>query len=317
MKLEQPIDAAPREQRNVHEETWLLGQAPMRKFLDFVQDLAMESQVAKRSQLIKEWGAAAAYYDELAETEAGIADRLDCREPDPALAPLIADVMHSSRFTSTFDSLPTRIAMVELAKLVVCQNHVTRTFVDALKARLGPDPAPADLLRFCLPLDEGRAPVKIREVGAKRFVFSSDSTDFRFHESVLLTPAQLAGYASFGEIAGVVGLVVGFSSNFLNAVCDDDSGRLLLHNGYHRACALLELGVTHAPCVVQTVGSRDELDIVAKSVVANDPGYFFNGPRPPLLKDFLDPRIRKVLPIKKVSRMIEVNFDVRDFFVED
>lgn len=29
----------------------------------------------------------------------------------------------------------------------------------------------------------------------------------------------------------------------MNAICDDDSGRVLLQNGYHRACALLELGV--------------------------------------------------------------------------
>lgn len=317
MKLEHPMRAALHHPRHEHEETWLLGQAPLRKYLDFLDDLGLAALRAQRAQLIQEWGAAAECYEELAGLEAGIADQLDCRAPDPELAPLVDEVMSSTRFTHTFDSLPTRVAMVELSKLVVCQNHVTRNFVDSLKARLGPDPAPADLLRFCLPLDEGRAPVKIREVGSKRVVFSCDSTDFRFHESVLLTPAQLAGYATFGEIAGVVGLVVGFSSNFLNAVCDDDSGRLLLHNGYHRACALLELGITHAPCVVQTVSSRDELDIVAKPVVANDPGYFFNAPRPPLLKDFADPRIRKVLPIRKVSRMIEVNFEVRDYFVED
>jgi hypothetical protein len=303
--------------RHAHEETWLLGQAPLRKYLDFVQDLGIEALLPERLALIQEWSAAAAYYDELARREPGIADHPDCRAIEPALAPLVEEVTSSTRYTSTFDSLPTRIAMVELAHLVVCQNHVTRSFVESLKARLGPHPDLAALLRFCLPLDDARAPVQIREVGSKRFVFSSSSTDFRFHESVLLKPQQLSGYASFGEIAGVVGLVVGFSSNFLNAVCDDDSGRLLLHNGYHRACALLELGITHAPCVVQTVTSRDELDIVAKPVVANDPGYFFNGPRPPLLKDFVDPRIRKVLPIKKVSRTIEVNFEVRDYFVED
>jgi hypothetical protein len=56
---------------------------------------------------------------------------------------------------------------------------------------------------------------------------------------------------------------------------------------------------------------------VAKSIVANDPGYFFNAPRPPLLKDFADPRIRKVLSIRKMSHVIEVNFEVRDYFIDD
>lgn len=101
----------------------------------------------------------------------------------------------------------------------------------------------------------------------------------------------------------------------MNAVCDDDSGRLLLHNGYHRACALLELGITHAPCIVQTAASVDELYLVAKPIVANNPGHFVNAPRPALLKDFANPRIAKHLPIKRLTRMIEVNFDIRDYIV--
>jgi hypothetical protein len=206
--------------------------------------------------------------------------------------------------------------MVDLAHLVVCQNHVTHTFVEAIKARLGPDPDPVALFRCCLPLEDGPGPVEIRTAGSKRYVFRSPSTDFRFHEPILLQEGQLGGHQAFGAVAAALGLVVGFSCNFMNAVCDDDSGRLLLHNGYHRACALLALGVRHAPCVVQTVTSRDELDIVAKPVVANDPGYFFNAPRPPLLKDFLDPRICKLVPIKKMVRVIELSYEVRDYFTE-
>lgn len=299
------------------EEMWLLGQAPLRKYLDFVQDMGIKGAAPARPDLVREWSAAALYYEELEKREAGIADRIACTPLPPELAPLAAEILASPRYTRTFDSLPTHIAMVEVEKLLVCQNHVTRSFVDCLKERLGPDPDPATLFRFCLPLEDSSAPMQIREVGSKRYVFRSESTDFRFHEPVLLSARQLSGYEPYGAVAGVVGLVVGYSSNFLNAVCDDDSGRLLLHNGYHRACALLELGVKHAPCVIQTVTSRDELDIVAKSVVANDPGYFFNAPRPPLLKDFADPRIRKILPIKKMSCVIEVNFEVRDYFVED
>lgn len=298
------------------EEMWLLGQAPLRKYLDFVDDVGYGSKSGS-TPLVQEWSAAALWYEELAKREPGIADHLDCRPLDPSLAPLADDIVSSDRFKRTFDRLPARLAMVELARLVVCQNHVTRSFVDRLKQRLGPEPEPAALFGFCLPPRDSQAPVRIRELGSKRYEFRSDSTDFRFHEPVLLKPQQLADYASFGSVASALGLVVGYSSNFMNAVCDDDSGRLLLHNGYHRACALLELGVTHAPCVVQTVTSRDELDLVAKPIVAESPGYFFNAPRPPLLKDFLDPKIRKLLPIRKVSRVIEVSFEVRDYMAED
>jgi hypothetical protein len=296
---------------------WLLGQPPLRKYLDFITGFGAGPHIVDRSPLVQEWSAAAAWYEELARLEPGVADHLDCEPLAPALAPLAEATLASPRFTLSFNTLPSRLAMVELGRLVVCQNHVTRSFVDRLKESLGPDPDPAALFHFCLPPEEGKAPVRIRELGARRYEFRSDSTDFRFHEPVLLKPHQLADHASFGAVAAALGLVVGYSSNFLNAVCDDDSGRLVLHNGYHRACALLELGITHAPCVVQTVTSRDELDLVAKPIVANGPGYFFNAPRPPLLRDFLDPRIRKLLPIRKVSRVIEVAFEVRDYMTDD
>lgn len=311
-----PVAAiAPLEQA-VHHEAWLLGQAPLRKYLDFVGDFGVPGLNGARPDLVREWTAAELVYEELARSEAGSADRLACPPLDPALAPLVEQVRASPRYTRTFDSLPTGIRMVDLAHLVVCQNHVTQTFVDALCARLGPDPDPVTLFRCCLPLDDGAGPVEIRAMGSKRYQFRSPSTDFRFHEPVMLREDQLSGHEAFGAIAGALGLVVGFSCNFMNAVCDADSGRLLLHNGYHRACALLAAGVRYAPCVVQTVGSRDELDIVAKPVVASDPGYFFNAPRPPLLKDFLDPRICKRVPIKRMVRVIELSYEVRDYYME-
>ncbi|MFC4930751.1 hypothetical protein [Massilia sp. GCM10023247] len=317
MKRDSELNETLAQAASTEQEMWLLGQAPLRKYLDFIEDIGSGPKPGNHTALVQEWSAAAAWYEELAEREPGIADKLDCRPIDPALAPLADEILAIDRYQRTFDHLPARLAMVELAHLVVCQNHVTRSFVDRLKERLGPHPEPAALFRFCLPAQDSQAPVQIRELGSKRYEFRSDSTDFRFHEPVLLKPHQLAEYASFGSVAAAVGLVVGYSSNFLNAVCDDDSGRLLLHNGYHRACALLELGITHVPCVVQTVTSRDELDLIAKPIVASSPGYFFNAPRPPLLKDFLDPKIRKLLPIRKVSRVVEVSFEVRDYMAED
>ena len=57
-----------------------------------------------------------------------------------------------------------------------------------------------------------------------------------------------------------MGLVVGFSSNYLNVVAAE--GRLVLNNGYHRVYALRERGVTHVPCVMQRVTRREELELV-------------------------------------------------------
>jgi len=301
----------------IQREVWLLGQPPLTKYLDFVRGFGIEGARCDRARLVREWSSANDYYEELEEREAGIANALECLPLPAEMAAQAARLMEDPRFRHTFDSLPTKIEMVRIDHLVICQNHVNRDFVDHLKSRLGSSPGPEALFDFCQPSEDRWAPVQMREHGYQHYSFRSDSADLRLHELALLRPDQLQGHDSAGTVSGAVGVMVGFSSNCLNAIRDDDSGRLLLNNGYHRACALLELGITHAPCVVQTVTRRDELDLTAKAVVARDPGYFFNGKRPPLLKDYLDPRIRTSFPIRKVSRVIEVKVEVREFFAPD
>ncbi len=309
-----PVDQAD---KIPHEEIWLLGQPLLRNYLDFVQESVVGGAQMNRVALTDEWRAANDYYEILAKTEAGIADDVECAALDSKLQHLAENVMSDARYRHTFDSLPTRFGMVELDKLVIYQIHVTGSFLHTLRQRLRPNPDLASLFHFCLPLETPDAPIRIERVGSKRFVFRSDSTDFRFQESLLLQPDQVCGYENYGSLAGVAGVAVGFGSNFLNVIQDDDSQRLLLHNGYHRACALRAAGITHAPCIIQTVTRRDELDISADPEVAKSPGYYFNAPRPPLLKDYFDPKIRKVLPIKKMIRMVEVNFDVKEFWLPE
>jgi hypothetical protein len=54
---------------------------------------------------------------------------------------------------------------------------------------------------------------------------------------------------------------------------------------------------------------------VAKRRVAEDPEFYFHTARPPL--DFFDPKIRKVLPVYKLVRMIEVGYEVSDCVVPE
>jgi hypothetical protein len=93
--------------------------------------------------------------------------------------------------------------------------------------------------------------------------------------------------------------------------------RLILQNGYHRAYALRDLGVTHAVCAIQEVTRRDELKLVAADIVVDAPEFYCRAKRPPLLKDFFDPKIRKVLNVRRMRRMIEVKLEVREFQIVD
>jgi hypothetical protein len=305
------FDAESIESIRTVDEVWLLGQPPLSDYLDFVRHWVIGGATADRAALTDEWRAANDYYHELEQAEAGIADRVGCRELDPELAAMAAEVMVDARYRQAFDTVPSSFGMVELDQLVIFQPHVTSQHVEALKAQLGPAPDPAALFRFCFPLGRSEPPVRIRQAGSRRYLFSSRSADFRFHEGLVLRPEQVHDYDTFGSVGGILGLVVGFGPNFLSAVRSDN--RLILHNGYHRAYALRELGITHAPCVIETVTRRDELDVVAKDDVCQKPAFYLKAARPPLLKDFFDPKIRKVLRIERSVRVVEVSYEVREF----
>ena len=297
------------------EEVWLLGQPPLESYLDHLREHAVGEPDGSHSASVDEWRTANDYYYDLAEKEAGLPDKIEIRDVDPSLQPLMDELIADSRFRRAFDALPTRIAMVELDKLIVSQRHVDLHQAYRLKRRFKKPPAPEELFRLCLPVDGSEAPVHVRRVGSRRFMFWSRSSDFRFHEAALLEPDQLRGYDPYGSIGSVLALMVGYGSNFLNAIHSDN--RLLLHNGHHRAYALRAMGITHAPCILRTVTCRDELSLVASADTTNNPGFYFKAPRPPVLKDFFDPRIRKVIRVPALVRMIEVSFEVKEHEVLD
>jgi len=124
---------------------------------------------------------------------------------------------------------------------------------------------------------------------------------------------NIQNYPPPGNLVGVVGLAVGFGSNFMNAIYAEK--RLILNNGSHRAYALREMGVTHVPCIVQHVSSRDQLDVVAASQVEDNPDYFLKHPRPSMLIDYFNPRLRKVMPVHRQLRQVTVKFEVDEAYV--
>ncbi|MBI4624608.1 MAG: hypothetical protein HY736_15495 [Verrucomicrobia bacterium] len=145
------------------------------------------------------------------------------------------------------------------------------------------------------------------------FVFVSPSNDLRLLNTLAQEPVQFATPISSGSVVGAVGVAVGFSINFLMAVFAE--GRLILANGSHRAYALRDLGVTHVPCVIQHVASREERDVVASEDVREEPDLYLRHPRPPMLKDYFEPLLHKVTPVHRRNRQITVRIEVDEAFV--
>ena len=124
-------------------------------------------------------------------------------------------------------------------------------------------------------------------------------------DSVILSPTQVSGYQQRGPAAGVVALVVGFTANCLSAIRVEN--RLILNNGSHRAFALRDMGITHAPCVIQTVSRREELPVVSEPV-SQEPDLYLKADRPPLLKDYFDQKLRKLAKVPRKSRQVKIVF---------
>ena len=296
-------------------EVWLLGQPPLQSYLRFVEEMVVDGAKIPKSTLVDEWRAANDYYGELEQSEAGFADKAEIQKLDKALVPLARAVKASPQFKRAFDTLPTRIEMVQLDRLIVSQKCISLHHTDAQKTRLGPAPNAKDVFRFCLPLERAEAPVRMRKTGAHRYVYWSESADFRFQEAAHLRPNQISGFTPSGAVGGIIGLMVGYDSNFLN--CVQSESRLLLQDGHHRAYALRDLGITHAPCIIQTVSRLDELKLVAGGAVLDDPGFYFTARRPPVLKDFFDPKIRKNFAVHPAASVVEISFEVREYTTRD
>lgn len=288
---------------------WLLGQPHLSDYIGFVTKKTVNGGDHDPLDLTTEWRAANDLYYELEQAEAGLADTIDCRPIEPELEPLAAALRANAWFRKSFDNLPTSFLKVELDKLIVSQTHVESSFTESLSQMLAGTPDAASLFRFCLPLEKEMAPVRIQRLTGDRFLFSCLSNDFRPHSARVFMPDELAGFESIGPVAAMVGMMIGFGSNFMSAV--RSGGRLVLQNGYHRAYTLRSLGFTHAYCIVEDVTRKDELKLTADDDVVADPAFYFAAKRPPLLKDFFDPRLRKELEALPTETKVEVEIQVR------
>ena len=289
---------------------YLLARSSLDDYQGFMADYAADGAGADRRRLVAEWKAAA---DRMQELRAAAPDRADGAEIDPlppALRPLVAHVEADPVFRRAFSDAEYEIAVVDLDAVVVSQKLVSLEHVRRLRAQLGPNPSSEALFRFCLPFDRRPPDHRASRIGDDEFAFVSGSSDLRFLEAVMLRPDQLTGYQAAGPVAGIVALVVGFGSNYLNVL--SINGRLILNNGNHRACALWDAGVRRVPCVVQTLTHPDEIDVHAPRAVKRNPDFYLTEPRPPLLGDYFDPVLSRRVNVALTRKQVRVGYSVEE-----
>jgi hypothetical protein len=290
------------------ENLYLTGRPALKQFLRFVRSEAVNPP--GEGTLTDEWKAANDYIRDLEKEEAGMADAPPIGKLGREFEPLLIEFLRNPLVRHGFNTVPTEIAIVELDRLVVYQKHIDLTFVRQLQRRLAPAPSEEEIFRTCLPAEHRTPPVKWSQVHRDKFVIMSPSNDLRFLGTMTLRPEHIRDYPPPGNLAGVLGLALGFGSNFLSALYAEK--RLILNNGSHRAYALREMGVTHVPCIVEHVSSREELDVVASSEVRRNPDLYLKHARPSMLKDYFHPKLRKVMPVHRRLLQLTVKFEVEE-----
>ncbi len=291
------------------EMVWILGQPQLQDYLDFQTNKVIGGDLSDLRAHVADWRAANDLYYDLEQSEAGLADTIGCSPLPPELVPLASEVEEHRWFKSSFADLPYSFERVELDKLVISQTQVETGYAGRIADALGPEPSQESLFGFCLPLEREFPSYRVKRLGSTRYQFTSFSSDFRDHRPILLTGEDLEALTLANPAMAFLGVPIGFGSNLLSGI--RSGSRVLLQNGYHRAYALRSAGFTHAWCVVETVTRKDELRLTAGEDVISDPEFYFASRRPPMLKDFFDPRLARHFRARRSEFVIDVEISIR------
>lgn len=285
-----------------------MGATRMADFIDFVRERAVGGMEMDQGDLADMWREASVVFNALQTTEAGAADKPQILPLSRVLQAHVNRLIKLTSFQQTFSAVPVAFGMVELDKLVVTQHHIGRASVDRMASKLPRPPSDSDLATVCLPLTAADATFKVAHQDGERFVFVSDTHDTRFLGAQLVNPADIRNLKVNGHPQAVLALSVGFTTNVLNVVRYGD--RVVLNNGYHRALALRELGVTHAPCLIQVCAHWEDVGLAGSSEMYDNGPVYFSSARPPLLRDFANPQLVRAFAARRLTREIRLTYEV-------
>jgi len=289
----------------IEECVYLIGRPPISEFLGFIQTQTIDAKKADMGLLTEEWRKANDRVKEIEISEASYADN-HLHTPIPEkLNDLLEKVKQDEILKKAYSMVPYVFGMVELDKLLVYQKFINLSHVERIKTELGENPSDEKIFKLCMPFNHPVPDFNQQQINQNTYDFVSPSNDLRFLDAVILNEEQISGYISNGVVAGVIALFVGYGSNYLNAISVNN--RLILNNVSHRAYALRDLGVTHVPCVIQTVTRLEELELLGQSIVQTFQIYQSN-PRPPVLKDYFDVKLRKIIHLSSKARHVQVSY---------
>ena len=298
---------------NAEKTLFPYGVATQAEVNGIIRTECVDEDVAQIDGILSEWRAARSHFLGIVKSESGIAETIKVTDIDKEYRPLLDAIASDYLFQRSFSNLQTEFKLVEIDKLVAAQRTVNLGYVEQLKSALPKEPKMQDLVKFCLAPKQALPQPNAMPLGQNAFSYSSPISDFRFLGGFpkTLTDDDIKAALSGGVPVAALVLLVGYGSTTCNAF--HVRRRLILNNGFHRMYALRELGIRHAPLLIQKVES-EELEF--PPMVAGLPkDYLLDDPRPVLIKDFFDKKLVRVIHKKPRLKNVQIQWNVGQTFV--
>jgi len=288
----------------VDDYIYLSGRPSLQDFVGFARRRPGFGDLPSKDSLIREWRQAHEVIHSLESTEKGLADGLEAMALPEEMLPLANAEAADLKARGYWDGLDFRWRLLELDRLVVFQKQINLRFVEQITSTLQGVPRGEDLLHVAVGKAWQVPPVRVNRTDEYTFVCLSESNDLRVLKAEALDPSKVPGVNAGGYPGTVIGIFVGFTVNLLSAVYAN--GRYVLFNGSHRAYTLRSMGITHAPCLVLNLSDPNDFDMKAPDPVRESKDYYLRSPRPPLFKDYFDPRLRKQVAVARHHQLVQL-----------
>ncbi len=302
------VTKSPATNPDSDEELYLLGVNRLAQFIDFVQHRTVGGNQLDEADIADQWRGAADRYIDLQIQAPPAPPMPQILELAPQTQAHVDALVKVPQFQRVFSSVPIAFGLVELDALIVYQHSITLSTVKAICSGLPKTVTSKALAATCLPLDVTKADFQTQRLTKREFIFHSNSHDMRFLGAQLVDPALIPNLVAEGFTSAVIALSVGFSSNVLNVVRYQN--RMVLNNGYHRAYALRSLGVTHVPCVIQVCRHWEDVGLAGSSEMSQNSDLYFSSQRPPLFRDYFDPKLTSRYATMRQRRQIQLKIEV-------
>lgn len=286
----------------------LKGLFPLPKLIRFVRERCPPKSLDEAA-LIDEWRQARVLASDLFRDEAGLADDAGTQPLPYEMMPIAQRVMEQPSMRRLDALVPRSWCMVEVDRLIVFQESVNLRHAGRLKECL-PFPLDAEQVMELASCTGAHAHPEVRFTQSDgEYVFTSESNDLRFLDIALVQPADIANYEPFGSASHALAIYLGFSDNVISAT--RFGKRIVLTNGTHRAHVLRSLGFHYIPCLLTDASDADAFDIVSPVAIKQDRQFYLHAPRPPLFKDYADPRLTRIVPVTRKNYVLRAKLDLQ------